>query len=112
MPFIEGSVTASTAAAVMAASIAFPPSCIALSPAPDARAWEVAIIPCRARGAERVPRRFPAGRSPGAMVWAEERVTTERTAVKTGNEKRMKASGKTVTTSWGGEALEAGTRRP
>lgn len=45
MPFMLGSITASTAAAVTAASMALPPSCSALRPAADASVWLVAIIP-------------------------------------------------------------------
>ena len=54
MPVIEGSTTASTAAAVTAASIALPPSCRTFSPALEASDWLVAIIPCRAIATERV----------------------------------------------------------
>src|SRR5712691_1758509 len=45
MPVIDGSTTASTAAAVTAASIALPPSCSTLRPAADASGWLVAIMP-------------------------------------------------------------------
>ena len=68
MPFMSGSTTDRTAAAVIAASMALPPACMASRPAAEARAWLVAIIPFRATGAERVPRMFPAGRSPGTTL--------------------------------------------
>src|SRR6187402_1347175 len=68
MPFIDGSTTASTAAAVTAASMALPPPCNTFRPAADANAWLVAIMPCRPTAADLVPRMLPAGRSPGAMV--------------------------------------------
>ena len=67
MPFIDGSITASTAAAVTAASMALPPSCSTFRPAAEAIAWLVAIMPCRPTAADRVPRMLPAGRSPGAI---------------------------------------------
>src|SRR5471032_2565654 len=66
MPVIDGSTTASTAAAVTAASIALPPSCSTFSPAADASGWLVAIIPLRPITAERVPWVLAAGRSPGS----------------------------------------------
>ena len=66
MPVIDGSTTASTAAAVTAASIALPPSCSTFSPAADASGWLVAIIPLRPNTAERVAWMFAAGRSPGS----------------------------------------------
>ena len=66
MPFIVGSTTARTAAAVMAAAIAFPPSCITCRPAAEAKGWLVATIPLRAMTTERVECGFGAGRSPGS----------------------------------------------
>ena len=45
MPFIDGSTTASTAAAVTAASTALPPDCRTCSPAAEASDWLVAIMP-------------------------------------------------------------------
>src|SRR5450759_5028178 len=65
MPVIDGSTTASTAAAVTAASIALPPSCSTLSPAADASGWLVAIMPLRPMTTERVECVLTAGRSPG-----------------------------------------------
>ena len=70
MPFIDGSITASTAAAVTAASMALPPSCNTFRPAADAIAWLVAIMPCRPTAADLVPRMLPAGRSPGVIAWS------------------------------------------
>ena len=72
MPFMLGSTTASTAAAVTAASIALPPSWSTRNPAADASDWLVAIMPCRPTAGERVPRMLPAGRSPGWICWADE----------------------------------------
>ena len=65
MPVIDGSTTASTAAAVTAASIALPPSCSTFSPADEARLWLVAIMPLRASATDRVAYGLAAGRSPG-----------------------------------------------
>ena len=65
MPFIDGSTTASTAAAVTAASMALPPFCNTPSPAADASDWLVAIMPRRPMAGERVARMLPEGRSPG-----------------------------------------------
>ena len=65
MPVIDGSTTASTAAAVTAASIALPPSCSTFSPALEASAWLVAIMPFRPSATERVAYGLAAGRSPG-----------------------------------------------
>ena len=80
MPVIDGSTTASTAAAVTAASIALPPSCSTFSPAAEASGWLVAIIPFLPSTAERVPCGFAAGRSPGrgreSAVCAEGTVMT------------------------------------
>ena len=64
MPVMLGSTTASTAAAVTAASTALPPSANVRRPAEEARAWLVAIMPRRAITTERVPRMLPDGRSP------------------------------------------------
>ena len=66
MPVIDGSTTPRTAAAVTAASIAFPPSCSTRRPAADASGWLVAIMPFRAMTTERVECRLAAGRSPGS----------------------------------------------
>src|SRR3954467_12655426 len=63
-PFIVGSTTERTAAAVTAASMALPPDWSTRSPAAVASGWLVAIAPLRASTAERVPRVFPAGLSP------------------------------------------------
>ena len=65
MPFIDGSTTASTAAAVTAASMALPPSCSTRRPAADASGWLVAIMPWRPTAGERVAAMWPKGRSPG-----------------------------------------------
>ena len=65
MPFIDGSTTASTAAAVTAASMALPPSCSTRSPAADASGWLVAIMPWRPTAGDRVAVMWPKGRSPG-----------------------------------------------
>jgi hypothetical protein len=65
MPVIDGSTTASTAAAVTAASIALPPSCSTFRPAAEASGWLVAIMPLRPNTAERVECGLAAGRSPG-----------------------------------------------
>src|SRR4051812_43817403 len=75
-PFIVGSTTESTAAAVTAASMALPPSCSTLSPAAVASGWLVAIAPLRAMTTERVPRVFPAGRSPAGCCISIERATS------------------------------------
>ena len=69
MPFIDGSTTASTAAAVTAASMALPPDCSTFSPAAEASDWLVAIMPWRPTAGDRVARMLPDGRSPG--FWAE-----------------------------------------
>jgi hypothetical protein len=65
MPFIDGSITASTPAAVTAASIAFPPDCNTFNPAAEASDWLVAIIPRRPTAGDLVAEMFPDGRSPG-----------------------------------------------
>src|SRR5262245_12721046 len=65
MPFIVGSTTARTAAAVIAASMALPPSCSTLRPAADASGWLVAIMPLVPSTMDRVARGLAAGRSPG-----------------------------------------------
>ena len=65
MPFIDGSTTARTAAAVTAASIALPPFCSTRRPAAEASDWLVAIMPWRPTAGERVPAMLPDGRSPG-----------------------------------------------
>ena len=64
MPFMLGSTTARTAAAVTAASIALRAPVHARSPAAEASDWLVAIMPWRPAG-DRVPRMLPEGRSPG-----------------------------------------------
>ena len=66
MPVIDGSTTASTAAAVTAASIALPPSCSTFSPAAEASGWLVAIIPLRPSTAERVRAGSPPDDRPAA----------------------------------------------
>ena len=53
IPVMCGSVTLSTAAAVTAASIAFPPCCSTSSAADDASGWLVATIPCGAYTTDR-----------------------------------------------------------
>ena len=70
MPFIDGSMTASTAAAVTAASMALPPACSTRRPAAEASGWLVAIMPWRPTAGERVAKMSPEGRSPGrAGLW-------------------------------------------
>ena len=64
MPFMLGSITARTAAAVTAASIALPPDCSTCNPAAEERLWLVAIMPRRPTAGDRVPRMLPKGRSP------------------------------------------------
>ena len=54
MPVMLGSITASTAAAVTAASTALPPLCSTCRPAADASDCLVAIIPLRPTAGERV----------------------------------------------------------
>ena len=66
MPVIVGSTTERTAAAVTAASIAFPPDCRTFRPAAVASGWLVAIAPFCAITTELVARGFGAGRSPGS----------------------------------------------
>ena len=68
IPFIVGSTTERTAAAVTAASIALPPSRITCRPAADASGWLVAIIARRAITTDRVARGLGAGRSPGSCA--------------------------------------------
>src|SRR5437773_1426164 len=85
MPVIDGSTTASTAAAVTAASIALPPSCIAFSPAADASGWLVAIMPCLPYTTDRVACGLAAGRSPGRGRWsscAPDTAATKDAAIK------------------------------
>ena len=65
-PFIVGSTTERTAAAVTAASIALPPCCSTRRPAADASGWLVAITPLRAMTTDLVERGLAAGRSPGS----------------------------------------------
>ena len=70
MPHIIGSTTFSTAAAVMAASTALPPSMSTRRPAADASGWLVAIMPFRASTDERPRAVSFAGRSPGRVCAA------------------------------------------
>ena len=66
IPVICGSTTFSTAAAVTAASIAFPPRCSTASPAAVASGWLVAMAPWGAYTVERpasVVSREPGGGS-------------------------------------------------
>ena len=59
-----GSTTFKTAAAVIAASTALPPSCKARSAATEASGWLVAARPFVARTGERLPCALDVGRSP------------------------------------------------
>ena len=68
MPHIIGSTTFSTAAAVIAASTALPPSMSTRRPAAEASGWLVAIMPFRASTGERPSFVSLAGRSPGAAA--------------------------------------------
>src|SRR6185503_10269680 len=68
--------TERTAAAVTAASMALPPLWSTRKPAAVANGWLVAIAPWRAMTTERVPRVFPAGRSPaGCCIRIEPAIT-------------------------------------
>src|SRR5687767_12542811 len=66
-PVMVGSTTARTHAAVTAASIALPPAWNTWRPAAEASGWLVAMTPFLPSTVDRVPRGFPAGRSPGSM---------------------------------------------
>ena len=68
MLVIDGSTTASTAAAVTTASMALPPSWITWSPAAEASGWLQARTPRVAKTGDRVPWLLPTGRSP-AREW-------------------------------------------
>ena len=68
MPFIVGSTTERTAAAVTAASMALPPSWSTRRPAADASGWLVAMIPLRASTTERVARGIAGGPIAGQLI--------------------------------------------
>ena len=87
MPFMCGSTTERTAAAVTAASMALPPSWSTRSPAADASGWLVAMTPLAAGTTDRVARGLAAGRSPGscaASVTATARSSGTRSVVRMG----------------------------
>src|SRR5262245_56367318 len=67
IPVELGSTTLRTAAALMAASTALPPSCRTRRAAAEASGWLVATMPFIARTGERVPCALDAGRSPWFM---------------------------------------------
>src|SRR6185503_9582914 len=85
-PFIVGSTTARTAAAVTAASIALPPDCSTRSPAAVASGWLVAMAPFLASTAERVPRVLPAGRSPAGCCMRVDSMMRAATAIRMGGD--------------------------
>src|SRR5262245_30706129 len=67
MPVDIGSTTFRTAAALIAASTAFPPSVNTRGAAAEASGWLVATMPFIARTGERLPLMLAAGRSPWLM---------------------------------------------
>src|SRR5258708_3808328 len=101
MPFMVGSTTARTAAAVTAASIALPPDCRTRSPAAVASGWLVAMAPLRAMTTERVPRVLPAGRSPaGCCIRRPAKVMATRIRMSGSYRSHVRGSGLCLRLRW------------